>query len=182
MKRFLLLGACFSAVALSTLLARGKCGTPPPVVAQPGAAGDPVNELAAVLSETKSKDTYLAAVFILGRMGPRAQPAVGVILRNGERLGIFEGAFGSNGASGAQAQIVLEALTVIVQGQPMGSPPPTPLPPLPPQYSIPQPVPCVPQVPPGAPVPPPPPVAPSVPQPTLVPNQSPGAPVPAIRR
>jgi hypothetical protein len=94
-----------------------------------------VSELIAVLSETKSKDTYLAAVMTLSRMGARAQPTVGAILRNGERLGVFEGAFGATvvptlsggggggfmdgsssgrGASGGQGQIVLEALAAIV--------------------------------------------------------------------
>jgi hypothetical protein len=74
--------------------------------------------LTKVLSETKSQDTFLAAVVTLGRMGAEAQPAVVAILRNGERLGVFEGAFGTG--NGAGGQVVLEALAAIVQDQPVG--------------------------------------------------------------
>jgi hypothetical protein len=122
MKRFLLLGA-FSAAALCVPAARAACG-PARSPAAPSAAVDPVKDLVAILSETKSMDTYLTVVVTLGRMGAEARPAVGAIVRNGERLGIFEGSFGGGGATGAQAPVI-DALAAIVQGQPLTSLPPS---------------------------------------------------------
>jgi hypothetical protein len=136
------------------------CGPQP--VALRGSATPLVDDLVAVMGETKSKGTFLAAVITLGQMGAEARPAVAAILRNGERLGVFTGTFslGSNGPG--QEHIVLEVLGAIVCGQPMGGPR-GPLPPAVPQ-----------------PVPPPPvqPTPPTVPQP--VPQQT-VPPTPAVQ-
>jgi hypothetical protein len=42
------------------------------------------------------------------------------ILRNGERLGVFEGAFARGDGGGDLGQIVLEVLAAVAQGRPMG--------------------------------------------------------------
>jgi hypothetical protein len=99
---------------------------PPPAVqaapqpCQPAVPASPsmssvVTDLVAVLAETKSEDVYTATVLTLGHMGTEAAPALPVILKNAERLGILDGAFTRNKSE--RAEIVLQALAAIAQGQ-----------------------------------------------------------------
>lgn len=50
-----------------------------------------VEELMAILKETKSSDTFVVTAVALGRMGSKAKRAVPTIIRNAERLEILEG-------------------------------------------------------------------------------------------
>jgi hypothetical protein len=45
-----------------------------------------VQELMTILKETRSPDTFLVTVTVLGRMGPAAKSAIPAIIRNAERL------------------------------------------------------------------------------------------------
>jgi hypothetical protein len=76
-----------------------------------------VTDLIAVLGEVKSKDTYLAAVLTLGALGAEARPAIPAILKNGERLGIFQGAFATDDGKTADGKVVLQILVGIAQGK-----------------------------------------------------------------
>lgn len=94
------------------------CSLSPPPPPPPALTPSPVvADLLAVLAETKSKDTYVATVVVLGKMGAEARPALGPALRNGERLKVFDGAFGTDAGKRQGASIVLQALATIAEGQ-----------------------------------------------------------------
>jgi hypothetical protein len=50
-----------------------------------------VQELVAILNETKSPDTFIVTTSALGMMGHDARPAVPSIIRNADRLGLLKG-------------------------------------------------------------------------------------------
>jgi hypothetical protein len=50
-----------------------------------------VQELIAILNETKSPDTFIVTASALGMMGHDARPAVPSIIRNADRLGLLKG-------------------------------------------------------------------------------------------
>jgi hypothetical protein len=56
----------------------------------PSANEKVVGELVALLRETRSPDTFLVTVMVLGRMGAEARPAIPDIIRNAERLNVFK--------------------------------------------------------------------------------------------
>jgi hypothetical protein len=49
-----------------------------------------VQELTAILDETRSVDTFLLTVSALAELGPKAKPAIRAIIRNAERLGVLK--------------------------------------------------------------------------------------------
>jgi hypothetical protein len=52
-----------------------------------------IEELTAILKETKSPETFLLTTMVLGRMGPDAKSALPAIIRNAERLELLEDLF-----------------------------------------------------------------------------------------
>ncbi len=75
-----------------------------------------VDDLVAVLAETKSKDVYTAAVVALAHLGTDARPALSDILKNAERLGVLEGAFAAGGCKSIQCEVILDAVAAIAHG------------------------------------------------------------------
>jgi hypothetical protein len=53
-------------------------------------SGNVIDELTAILKETKSAETFVVTAMVLGRMGPEAKQAIPIIIRNAERLELFE--------------------------------------------------------------------------------------------
>jgi hypothetical protein len=85
-----------------------------------------IEELIDILNTTKSRDTFLATLTLLQPMKKRAQVAVPAILRNAERLGIFNNhtaAFLQDEEEAAKnpdvklGQKVMEILTEIMTGE-----------------------------------------------------------------
>src|SRR5690349_17232994 len=56
----------------------------------PSDSGNVLDELTAILKETKSTETFLVTTMVLGRMGPEAKRALPAIIRNAERLELLE--------------------------------------------------------------------------------------------
>jgi hypothetical protein len=75
-----------------------------------------VDDLVAVLAETKSKDVYTATVVALAHLGADARPALPDVLKNAERLGVLEGAFASGGCKCLQCEVILDAVAAIAHG------------------------------------------------------------------
>jgi hypothetical protein len=75
-----------------------------------------VDDLVAVLAETKSKDVYTAVVVALAHLGTDARPALPEILKNAERLGVLEGAFASGGCKSVQCEVILDSVAAIAHG------------------------------------------------------------------
>jgi hypothetical protein len=75
-----------------------------------------IDELTAILKETKSAETFLVTAMVLGRMGPEAKRALPIILRNAERLELFDDLYKTNasGENRAVAQEVIAALEMIL--------------------------------------------------------------------
>ncbi len=90
--------------------------SPPP---SPSAEHKPVSavvdDLVAVLAETRSKDVYTATVVALAHLGADARPALPDVLKNAERLGVLEGAF-SDGCKCVQYEVILDAVAAIAHG------------------------------------------------------------------
>jgi hypothetical protein len=76
----------------------------------------------AILKETKSEETFVVTAVALGCMGPEAKRALPQLIRNAERLKLFEDLFGSSASKGDRqvAQHVAEAIVMLAAGQPMG--------------------------------------------------------------
>src|SRR5207245_2151527 len=89
-----------------------------------------VEELIALLDETQSRDTYLATVLVLSRLGSEAKPALPAALRNAEQLGLLRGIckHGRPGKASAAGTGILDALAAIAQAAPA------------PQYNMPTPI------------------------------------------
>jgi hypothetical protein len=75
-----------------------------------------VDDLVAVLAETKSKDVYTAAVVALAHLGTDARAALPDILKNAERLGVLEGAFDADECKSVQCEVILDAVAAIAHG------------------------------------------------------------------
>jgi hypothetical protein len=94
-----------------------------------------VEELIALLDETQSRDTYLATVLVLSRLGGEAKPALPAALRNAERLGLLRGLckHGRPGKGNTAGTGILDALAAIAQAPalmpPYNPPPPAYAPP-----------------------------------------------------
>jgi hypothetical protein len=97
---------------------------PAPPATTPAPIAGLVGELAGILNETKSKETFSVTLAVLRKMGPEAKPAVPVILRNADRLGLFDGAVVPNGQARQAATEVLTAIDAIL-GRSEASPVPT---------------------------------------------------------
>jgi hypothetical protein len=79
-----------------------------------------VDDLVAVLAETKSKDVYTATVVALAHLGTDARAALPDILKHAERLGVLEGAFVGSGCKSIQCEVVLDAVAAIAHGPDRG--------------------------------------------------------------
>lgn len=113
-----------------------------------------IDELAMILKETKSPETFLVTAMTLGRLGPKARRTLPIVIRNAERLELLEGLFDANaaGENRAVAQDVIEVIEMIVGKNGSGrvwreKPPSTPpvcYPATPASYYVPSPVPVAP--------------------------------------
>jgi hypothetical protein len=74
-----------------------------------------IDELTAILKETKSPETFLVTAVTLGRMGPEAKRAIPVIIRNAERLEMFEDLLETKAPAGSRAaEEVMAAIEMIL--------------------------------------------------------------------
>lgn len=74
-----------------------------------------IDELTAILKETKSPETFLVTAMTLGRMGPEAKRAIPAIIRNAERLEMFEDLFeAKTSPSSRAAEEVFTAIEMIL--------------------------------------------------------------------
>jgi hypothetical protein len=97
--------------AAAVSCSRGSCCT------KTVSKNDPiVGELTAILNETKSAETFLVTTMVLGRLGAEAKSALPAIIRNAERLEVFEDLYDANASAGdrAAAQKVVDALEMIL--------------------------------------------------------------------
>jgi hypothetical protein len=69
-----------------------------------------VGELVGILNDTKSRGTFLVTLAVLQKLGPEARPAIPAILRNADRLDLFENTTAPNARD---KQIAAEVLAVI---------------------------------------------------------------------
>lgn len=94
------------------------CSPAMPCAAAPETAGDDkvIDELTAILKETKSPETFVVTTCVLGRMGPKAKRALPAIIRNAERLELLEDALKDQAAANPSTltQKLLEAIEMIV--------------------------------------------------------------------
>lgn len=75
-----------------------------------------IAELTSILNQTKSAETFLVTAAVLGRMGPDAKSSLPVIIRNAERLELFDDLYKANAAAEnrAAAQEIIAALEMIL--------------------------------------------------------------------
>jgi hypothetical protein len=90
--------------------------TPAPSVKKPAKPASVVEELVAILNETKSTDTFLATLAVLVKFGKEARAAVPAIVRNADRLAVFTG-FAGAGDEGKTAREVVETIYTILDGE-----------------------------------------------------------------
>jgi hypothetical protein len=76
---------------------------------------DLLSELIAILNETKSDDTFSVTVHLLAEMGPKAESAIPVVIRNAERLGILTDHMRRNSSESQRVTALTEALSVLVR-------------------------------------------------------------------
>jgi hypothetical protein len=86
----------------------------PAVTRKPGKPASIVDELVAILNETKSKETFTVTLTVLQKFGKEAKPAVPSILRNADRLGLFAGALAGDSKGKQASNDVLEAIDSIL--------------------------------------------------------------------
>jgi hypothetical protein len=81
-----------------------------------------IDEMIAILKETKSEETFIVTVMALGRMGPEAKRALPQLIRNAERLKLFQVLLNAKAEAGDRgvSQHVAEAIVMMAAGQPMG--------------------------------------------------------------
>jgi hypothetical protein len=93
-----------------------SCSSSIPVAKSPSDNDRVIDELTAILKETKSAETFLVTAMVLGRMGPEAKRALPIIIRNAERLELFEDLYKANAAAEnrAAAQEIVAALEMIL--------------------------------------------------------------------
>jgi hypothetical protein len=84
--------------------------------------GKIIDEMIAILNETKSEKTFVVTALALGSMGSDAKRALPQLIRNAERLGLLDDLFGSEASKGDRevSQHVAEAIVMLAAGQPMG--------------------------------------------------------------
>jgi hypothetical protein len=80
--------------------------------------GKVIDELIAILKETKSPETFLVTATVLGGMGPEAKRTLPVLIRNAERLKLFKDLLASNEDWESQrvAQMVAQAIVMVADG------------------------------------------------------------------
>lgn len=83
-----------------------------------------IDELVAILKETKSEETFIVTAMALGRMGPEAKRALPQLIRNAERLELFEDLFDANAAAGDRQVVrqVAEAIMMLAETSKDGRP------------------------------------------------------------
>jgi hypothetical protein len=81
-----------------------------------------IDEMIAILKETKSEDTFVVTAMALCGMGPEAKRALPQLIRNAERLGLLDGLLGSKTSKGDRetSQHVSEVIMMLAAGQPIG--------------------------------------------------------------
>jgi hypothetical protein len=85
-----------------------------------------IDEMIAILKETKSEETFIVTAMALGRLGPAAKRALPQLIRNAERLELLSGLFDANADAEDRkvVQHVAEAIVMLAEsnkdGQPMG--------------------------------------------------------------
>jgi hypothetical protein len=89
--------------------------TPPPRAAKRAKANALVEELVDILNGTKSKETFSVTLAVLQKLGKEARPAISAILRNADRLGLFEGGFSGDSKAKQAVTEVLEAIDAILE-------------------------------------------------------------------
>jgi hypothetical protein len=75
-----------------------------------------IDELAIILKETKSPETFLVTAMTLGRLGPKARRTLPVVIRNAERLELLEGLCDTKASSDDRAvfNMVVEVIEMIL--------------------------------------------------------------------
>jgi hypothetical protein len=75
-----------------------------------------IDELATILQETKSPETFLVTAMTLGRLGPKARRTLPVVIRNAERLQLLDGLCDPHisNENRATAQGVVEVIEMIL--------------------------------------------------------------------
>lgn len=83
-----------------------------------------VQELVTILKETRSPDTLLVTVTVLGRMGPAAKPAIPVIIRSADRLELLKDISNpeATGRKEELAEILMDSIDRILQKPGSGRP------------------------------------------------------------
>jgi hypothetical protein len=83
-----------------------------------------IDEMIAILKETKSEETFIVTAMALGRMGPEAKRALPQLIRNAERLELFEDLFDSNASNDERevARQVAEAIMMLAESNKDGRP------------------------------------------------------------
>jgi hypothetical protein len=76
-----------------------------------------IDELIAILKDTKSEETFIVTAMALGRMGPDAKRALPQLVRGAERLGLLEDLFNSNAEAGDReiSQQIAEAIMMLAE-------------------------------------------------------------------
>jgi len=80
-------------------------------------SGNVIDELTAILKETKSAETFVVTAMVLGRMGAEAKQAIPVIIRNAERLELLDDLYHTRASADNHsflAQEVIAALDMIL--------------------------------------------------------------------
>jgi hypothetical protein len=73
-----------------------------------------VDDLVALLNETKSRETFAVTLAVLQNLGTDARSAVPAIMRNADRLGLFEGALTGDSKGKEAAADVLDTIAAIL--------------------------------------------------------------------
>lgn len=83
-----------------------------------------IDEMIAILKETKSEETFVVTAMALGRMGPEAKRALPQLIRNAERLELFEDLFDANAEAGDRQVVrqVAEAIMMLAESNKDGRP------------------------------------------------------------
>jgi hypothetical protein len=130
---FVMVGVAGLLVPVLAVLAQSSssrsvaCCSPAPGSASKSATTSPtddkiIDELIAILKETKSAETFIVTAMALGTIGPEAKRALPQLIRGAERLELLEDLFNSSAEAGGReiSQQVAMAILSLTGGQPMG--------------------------------------------------------------
>jgi hypothetical protein len=104
-------------------------GVPAPTAThKPQKSAALVEQLVALLNETKSKETFTVTLIVLQKLGTEAKSAVPAILRNADRLGLFEGALSGDSKGKQSTTDVLDTIDAVLGKTPSPQPSAVPAP------------------------------------------------------